>query len=134
MDGSSSSGRSKEFEAAWLKPTATTSERVRGLLAVGLTRSDIVKATGVAERTFSNWKSGRSNPHADVASSFDDLRFVAMILIEGGVFPERVGRWLLSRNSQYLDGQRPVDLIQSSPQAVISAAQAEVPDTAPRIK
>lgn len=106
---------------AFLAPTATTSERVRGLLGLGLHPADVGTALGgTSTSTLRNWIAGETEPRADAAISLDDLRAAARALLEGGLEPERVVSWLISRDGRF-GGQRPIDVLPTNPTRVLSS-------------
>jgi DNA-binding transcriptional regulator YiaG len=107
-----------------LAPTATTSERVRGLLALPLSPAVIATATNSSPSTIRNWSIGQTEPRPDAAIALDDLRMVAKALLKH-LEPERAARWLTSRDPNRLDGMRPVEMIRIDPMAVLAAANAE---------
>jgi hypothetical protein len=109
-----------------LHTTATTRERVRGLLAVGLHTSDIADAAGVSESAVRNWSSGQTEPRPHPEVILDDLRAAARVLIAGGIDPARAVRWLKSRNREPLHDQRPLDVLPVDPMRVLAAAHEEV--------
>ena len=107
----------------WLSQTATTSERVHGLLALGLPAAHVAEALGVTVSALRNWSSGQSLPRPDAAIALDDLRYVAwLLLVDGGMECERVARWLTSRDAK--SQHRPLDLIRTRPTDVLTAAYA----------
>jgi hypothetical protein len=111
-----------------LSPTATTAERVNGLLGLGLHPADIGTAVGGATpSTLRNWIAGATEPRADAAISLDDLRATARALLEGGLEPQRVVSWLISRDGRF-EGQRPIDILARRPTLVLSVAFERVLD------
>ena len=105
-----------------LIPTATTGERVRGLLALGLHPQEISTALGgTSASTMRNWVAGASEARADAAIALDDLRATAKALLDAGLEPKRVAHWLRSRNER-VRGERPIDVLPSNPASVLSAA------------
>jgi hypothetical protein len=106
-----------------LARTATTAERVEGLLALGLAARELADAVGVASSsTVRNWVSEDSEPRLDASIALDDLRAVALILLEGGLEPRRAGLWITSRDPGRLEGQRPIELVRRLPLEVLSSA------------
>lgn len=111
-----------------LGPTATTAERVNGLLGLGLHPADIGTALGgTTASTLRNWIAGDTEPRADAAISLDDLRATARALLEAGLEPQRVVSWLISRDPRF-EGQRPIDILATTPTRVLSAAFEQVLD------
>jgi hypothetical protein len=112
-----------------LGPTATTAERVRGLLGAGLSAADVAATSGVSVSALRNWGSGDAQPRNDSAIALDDLRAVVTILLTGGLPAARATGWLTSRNDRFGD-DRPIDLLRVNPTAVLSAAHGVVLDAA----
>lgn len=54
----------------------------------GLKDSDVVKATGITKSTFSDWKSGRSNPKDDKLCKIADFFNVSLDYLMTGKQPE----------------------------------------------
>lgn len=104
-----------------LGPTATAAERVRGLLAIGLTPAVIGIATRSSASTIRNWSIGATQPRSDAMIALDDLRTVAKALLEL-VGPERAALWLTSRDPARFGGLRPVEMIPLDPMEVLAAA------------
>ena len=107
----------------WLAPTATTSERVRALLAIGLHPADLSRAFGLSSTALRSWGRGQAEPRPDAAITLDDLRAVAKILLDGDMEPERVAHWIRSWSST-LDA-RPLDIIATDPMKVRAAAHGQ---------
>lgn len=106
-----------------LAPTATISERVKGLLGLGLPAAEIAKAVGVGSTsTLRNWATGDTEPRADAVIALDDLRVTATVLLDGGLEPERAVSWLLSRDPKHLENERPIDIVRTAPMKVLAAA------------
>jgi hypothetical protein len=105
-----------------LAPAATTSERVRGLLAIGLHASEIARTTSVTVSALRNWSSGQAEPRPEAAIALDDLRSTAKILLDDGMEPARVAHWLRGWNPQL--GARPLERVATAPADVRKAAQA----------
>jgi hypothetical protein len=116
-----------------LAPTATTGERVQGLLDLGLHPQEISTALGgTSASAMRNWIAGTSEARAGAAIALDDLRATARALLDAGLEPKRVAHWLRSRNEKF-EGQRPIDVLPINPSAVLSAAVElilEVPEVA----
>jgi len=72
-----------------------------------------------------NWSAG-AEPRLDAAITLDDLRAVTTVLLDGGMEPERIAYWLISRDPK--TRERPIDQIASRPTAVLSAAVDMVMD------
>jgi hypothetical protein len=119
----------KELLEEWLKPTATTSERVRALLAIGLQPADLSRSTGLTVSAVRNWSMGQAEPRPDAAITLDDLRAVAKILLDGEMEPQRVAYWVRGWNPR-IDG-RPLDVVAEKPMEVRAAAHGEVLDREP---
>ena len=54
----------------------------------GLKDADVVKATGITKSTFSDWKSGRSNPKNDKLTKIADFLGVSVEYLRTGEEPE----------------------------------------------
>lgn len=109
--------------AELLAPTATHAERVRGLLEL-VDVPTLAEATGARASTLRNWRAGSGRPRRPAAIIVDDLRTVAKILLDNGVEPERITSWLTSRDPDFYEGMRPVDVIRHDPMDVFAAAYA----------
>jgi hypothetical protein len=109
-----------------LAPTATNMERVRGLLALGLPASAVAAATRSSPSTLRNWSVGETKPREEASIILDDLRTTAKVLLDAGLEPERVVRWLLSRDPGRFGGMRPIDMITYDPMDVVAAAHESV--------
>jgi hypothetical protein len=104
-----------------LLPTATASERTRGLLVL-IHPAILADAVGVKVTSLRNWASGQSQPRSDAAITLDDLRATAKVLLDGGVDAERASAWLTSRDPSAWEGMRPVEAIRVDPMDVLGAA------------
>jgi hypothetical protein len=111
-----------------LASTATTSERVQALLAIGLRSADIARCSGVSQSALRNWSAGSAQPRPDAAVALDDLRTVAKVLLDGGITRDRAVSWLTSRDPEQFHDCRPLDLIRSEPMSVLAAAHGAVLD------
>jgi hypothetical protein len=109
-----------------LASTATISERVQALLAIGLRSADIARCSGVSQSALRNWSSGSAQPRSDAAIVLDDLRIVAKVLLDGGIAADRAVSWLTSRDPDRFHDCRPLDLIRSEPMSVLAAAHGAV--------
>jgi transcriptional regulator with XRE-family HTH domain len=109
-----------------LEPTSTTSERVRGLLEAGLVAHDVAVATGVSVSALRNWSAGQTQPRRDAELALDDLRITVKTLLDGGLEAPRAVSWLKSRNPEYFENERPIDVLSKSPMQVLSAAHCEL--------
>jgi len=89
-----------------------------------LPASQIARAVGVTVSAVRNWSTGQAEPRTDAAITLDDLRATTKALLDGGMEPERVARWLISRDPK--SRQRPLDAIASRPTEVLAAAFDEV--------
>jgi hypothetical protein len=99
---------------------STTTERVEALTSI-LDAPLVARAAGVSPAAVRNWIDG-AEPRTDAAMALDDLRSVVAALVDGGFEPRRVKNWLLSRNSEWLAGERPIDEIARVPTMVLGAA------------
>lgn len=104
-----------------LSASSTTAERVEALASI-LGPRLVARATGVTSNAVRNWIEG-AEPRADAAMTIDDLRSLVGALLDGGFEPERVRSWLVSRNDEWLDGQRPIEEISRIPLVVHGAAR-----------
>lgn len=109
-----------------LATTATSSERVRGLLALGITTATLADITRCSESATRNWKSGQAEPRADAAMVIDDLRITALVLLRAGLEPERAANWLTSRDPDHFGAMRPIEMIRIDPMEVLAAAHETV--------
>ncbi len=107
--------------AEMLGSASTTSERVQALAAI-LDMSLVARAAEVSPTAVKNWLDG-AEPRADGAMAIDDLRSVVFVLLEGGFEPRRIRSWILSRDFEWLEGKRPLDVIVHQPMSVLSAAE-----------
>lgn len=106
-----------------LRQRSTTPQRVKGLLEL-LSVSLVAKATGVSISTVRNWSAGNGDPRPDAALALDDLRAVAETLLRGGMAPDEVSGWLISRDPN--TKLRPIDEIAKRPTEVLAEAVSEV--------
>lgn len=111
----------KEKLKRLLSKTATNPERVRGLLELGLAPAVLAMATSSSASTLRNWSTGSTQPRAEAAIVLDDLRLTARTLLDG-LEPERVALWFTSRDPDYFDGMRPIEMISHDPMTVLAAA------------
>jgi len=113
--------------AAGLSPDSSPAQRVRALLALKLTLSEISSTFGVSEATVRGWQTERHPPSRDAARALDDLRFVVKILWDHQIPPDRQVNWLRSGTEQLattdLPRQRPLEAIGAQPVPVMAAAQ-----------
>jgi transcriptional regulator with XRE-family HTH domain len=110
----------------FLSTTATTPERVNGLMALGLRVEDIAGCAGVSPSAVRNWSTGQAEPRRDPAITLDDLRTTAKALLDGGMEAPRVARWLTSRDPQRFKNERPLDCVSTDPIEVIKVAMDEI--------
>lgn len=75
----------------------------------GLTRTELSKAVGAAERTVQTWVAGTSKPTGVRAQRLLDVQMILRLLSDT-YSPEGIRIWLNSRNRN-LDLQRPIDLL-----------------------
>lgn len=106
-----------------LATTATTSERVQALLAIGLSPAFLATATNTSPSTIRNWSNGGTQPRPEARLALDDIRAVAATLLHAGVEPERVAEWLTSRDPERLEGLRPIEMVVRDPLSVLVAAR-----------
>jgi hypothetical protein len=110
---------------ASLAPTATTQERIRGLMAVGFSQALLASATKSSVSTVRNWAAGATQPRLEAGVILDDLRVTTRTLL-GGLEPARVVQWFTSRDADRFDGVRPIEMIALDPMEVLAAAHGEV--------
>ena len=90
--------------------TPNTQDRVLATLrSIGLSESDIARATGANVRTVRRWSSGEAQPQPEYAERLDDLRTVVAEL-GTALPPEAITAWLRGRNLA-IDRTRPLDLL-----------------------
>lgn len=106
-----------------LQPQASPQERITALQRCGLGVEHIADAIGVSVNTVRNWAGGNAAPRRAGGFALDDLRAAAARLVELGFDSSRAGAWLLSRNTMFLDGQRPIDLIRDNPIEILAAVE-----------
>ena len=111
-----------------LAPTATTSERVEGMLSLGLKANELADVTGATESSVRNWIAGDTEPRPETAMALDYLRAVLKALLDGGMEPERAVRWLTSLDPSRFGEERPIEVLQTTPGRVLSAAIDETLD------
>lgn len=76
----------------------------------GITRTELSKAVGAAERTVQTWVAGTSTPTGTRAQRLLDVQLIVRLL--GDTYNrEGIRIWLNSRNRN-LDLQRPIDLLE----------------------
>lgn len=107
-----------------LGTSSTPAERVEALIEI-LDSTLVARAAGVSPTAVRNWIEGAA-PRTDAAMTIDDMRSVVAVLLRGGFEPERVRSWLLSRNPDWLEGERPIDEISRVPAVVLAAAHDAV--------
>jgi hypothetical protein len=104
-----------------LAPTATTAERVKGLVKMGIPLTTISETTRSSLSTLRNWIAGNTQPRQEAAFILDDFRMIASALLEG-LEAKRAAQWLSSRDPNRFDGIRPVEMIAIDPMDVLAAA------------
>lgn len=92
----------------------------------GLAETELSRGLGgVDVRTIRRWMSDTPNePQVRHAERLDDLRDIAVVLVEdGSLTPRQVGRWLRARN-RALNGRRPLEVLEhdSEPHQVVREA------------
>jgi|SRR6478609_6123603 len=115
-------GATGQLEPDTLDPITSTPARVEGLLAAGLEMEELALALDVTPTTIRNWLRGAATPRRGAVRTIDDLRQVAVILIEGGMDGVEMAQWLRSRQGRAMDDERPLDLIAQDPIRVLAAA------------
>lgn len=119
---------SRQELIAHLAPTATTSERVEGLLSLGLKANEVATVTGTTESSVRNWVAGDTQPRPEAAMALDYLRAVLKALLDGGMEPERALSWLMSLDPHRFGDQRPIDALRTTPGKILTAAIDETLD------
>lgn len=76
----------------------------------GITRTELSKAVGAAERTVQTWYAGTSKPTGMRAQRLLDVQMIVRLLSDTYT-PEGIRIWLNSRNRN-LDLQRPINLLE----------------------
>lgn len=111
----------------WLKASSTTSTRVEGCLALGISAGELVEMTGVSDATIRNWRAGVCRPRHQGGRVLDDLRSVVKILVTGGLQSEEVLAWLRSIATEGpMVDKRPLEIIATEPDLVRKVAREEV--------
>jgi transcriptional regulator with XRE-family HTH domain len=108
---------------AKLNGASTLSEQLHALSKdIGLRDRELMKLTDVSRATLSRW---RKEGDAQRPEPLDDIRVIAVLLIESGAMrPPSVAGWLRSRN-RGLSWQRPLDVLKEGDfSLVIAAAEA----------
>lgn len=77
----------------------------------GITRTELSKAVGAAERTVQTWAAGSSKPTGVRAQRLLDVQLIVRLLSDT-YSREGIRIWLNSRNRN-LDLQRPINLLES---------------------
>lgn len=104
------------------EPGVTYPSLVEELRAVGVSMTDIARATGVRERQVQYWLAGQSKPRDESRDRLVDIAYIARLLSET-YKPEGVEIWFHARNPT-LDGRRPIDLLaEGDVQPVVFAVQ-----------
>lgn len=111
---------------ALLRPTATTQERVRGLLEVGLQTRHLASVTGVSDGAIRTWLAGAVEPRPNASIVLDDLRTTIKLLLDHGLEPERAALWITSRDPERFGDDRPIDVLPKRPSSVLAAAVGQV--------
>jgi uncharacterized protein (DUF2384 family) len=89
---------------------STTYLRILDELAdSGITRAELSRAVGAAERTVQTWAAGTSKPTGIRAQRLLDVQMIVRLLSDAYT-PEGIRIWLNSRNRN-LNLQRPIDLL-----------------------
>jgi hypothetical protein len=83
--------------AILLEPTSTSSERVNGLLAAGLSEEHIAMACRVSLRVVGKWKLNKSGPRATQFRRLDDLRTLCLFAIQVSGYDLKLATGLLLR-------------------------------------
>ena len=86
----------------------------------GITRSELSRAVGAAERTVQTWVAGTSKPSGVRAQRLLDVQMIVRLLRDTYT-PEGIRIWLNSRNRN-LDLRRPLDLL-SEPDGIDAVLQ-----------
>ena len=112
----------------WLGNLSSTIERLDALEALHFSTATVAEAIGVSLQTIRDWRNKGVKPRPDAREALDDLRAVALLLIEGGLDPAEIEPWFVSKTRFDESGAvaRPYERIASDPEAVFAAAEAEL--------
>ena len=105
---------------------STTAERISALVELGFSYPEIGTAVGVSDEAVRGWKKRNAAPRRRHGDALDDLRSAVLILLEGEIAPERVRQWFVSNPKPGDRIPRPMDVLNSDPQAVAAAAVAQI--------
>lgn len=106
----------------YLAPTSTTKERVEGILAVGMSASELAELTETTESSVRHWLGGNTEPRPEAAMALDYTRAVIKALLDAKMEPERIFRWLMSLDPEHFGSDRPFDVLKTAPMRVLTAA------------
>jgi hypothetical protein len=106
----------------FLLPTSTTRERVEGILAIGMSATELAELTETTESSVRHWLGGNTEPRPEAAMALDYTRAVIKTLLDSGMEPERILRWLMSLDPEHFDTDRPFDILKVAPMRVLTAA------------
>ncbi len=109
-----------------LSHKSTIPERIEALTALGVTISELASTIGVSDESVRGWLKQSSTPRRQYSNVIDDIRAVALILLDGDFPVERITSWFHSTPPGHRRAPRPIDVITSDPQAVAAAAVAEI--------
>jgi DNA-binding transcriptional regulator YiaG len=109
-----------------LSHKSTTAERVNALFEIGFAMRELADVIGVSDESVRGWRNQSSAPRRQHGDILDDLRAVALILLEGGLSPEGIKQWFRSTPPGRRQAPRPLEVIASDPQAVAAAAVSEL--------
>jgi hypothetical protein len=105
-----------------LEPTSTTRERVEGILSIGMPASDLAELAETTESSVRHWLSGETEPRPEPAVALDYTRAAVKALVDAGMEPERIHRWLMSVDPARFNSERPFDVLKVAPMRVLTAA------------
>jgi predicted transcriptional regulator len=108
--------------ADFLAPTSTTKERVEGILSIGMAASELAELTETTESSVRHWLSGRTEPRPEAEMALDYTRAVVKALLDAGMEPERIYKWLMSLDPEHFGSDRPFDVLKTAPMRVLTAA------------
>jgi hypothetical protein len=106
----------------WVKPDATTRERIQLLLGVGVYAPELAETCDVSVSALRSWGNGSSRPRREAAVMLDRLRVIASLLIDSGMEPERIGHWLRAYDPDL--NTTPLERLRESSMDVINTAAA----------
>jgi predicted transcriptional regulator len=95
---------------------------VKGILGIGMSASELADLSGTTESSVRHWLGGETEPRPDAAVALDYVRAVVKALLDAGMEPERILRWLMSLDPEHFGTERPFDVLKVAPMKVFTAA------------